>query len=74
MWGKTTVGICFGLGSLYNHSYQANATYKKQIKEQLIEFIAIRDIEKDQEITVNYNYGHPDDKTKLWIKSASSVE
>ncbi len=69
MWGKTTVGVCFGFGSLYNHSYQANATYKKLIKEQIIEFIAIKDIKQDEEITVNYNYGNPDDKSALWIES-----
>lgn len=69
MWGKTTVAICFGYGSMYNHSYEANATYKKLIKEEIIEFLAIRDIKKDEEITVNYNYGNADDKNALWIKS-----
>lgn len=68
MWGKTTVAICFGYGSLYNHSYTPNATYKKLIKEQTIEFVAIKDIKKDEEITANYNYGKPDDKSKLWIE------
>jgi uncharacterized protein len=74
MWGKTTIGICFGFGSLYNHSYQANATYKKQIKKQLIKFIAIENIKKDQEITVNYNYGNTKDKSKLWIKSITPTK
>ncbi len=68
MWGKTTCVICFGYGSLYNHSYQANATYKKYIEEQTIDFIAIKDIKKDEEITVNYNYGNPEDTSTLWIK------
>ena len=69
MWGKATVAICFGYGSLYNHSYEANVTYKKLIKERLIEFVALRDIEKGEEILVNYNYGNPQSKKKLWIKS-----
>lgn len=68
MWGKTTSAICFGYGSYYNHSYSPNATYKKKIKEKIIEFIAIKDIKKGEEITVNYNYGRPDDKSPLWIK------
>lgn len=68
MWGKVTVAICFGFGSFYNHSYDANATYKKQIKDQTIEFIAVRDIQEDEEILVNYNYGKPLEKRKLWIK------
>ena len=72
MWGKVTVGVCFGFGSYYNHSYQANATYKKRIKEQLIDFVAIKDIKKDEEIIVNYNYGNPDDQNPLWIKEISA--
>ena len=72
MWGKITCGICFGFGSFYNHSYKPNATYKKDIKNQLIRFVAIRDIEKGEEITVNYNYGKPDDKKSLWIKEIKS--
>ncbi len=74
MWGKTTVGVCFGYGSLYNHSYDANATYKKLIKDKIIEFVAVKDIEKGEEITVNYNYGKSDDKKKLWIKSIKSAD
>jgi len=69
MWGKSTSAICFGYGSFYNHSYQPNATYQKRIKDQIIEFIALRNIEKDEEITVNYNYGKPENKSPLWIKS-----
>jgi len=72
MWGKITSAICFGYGSYYNHSYKPNATYKKKIKEKVIEFIAIKDIKKDEEITVNYNYGKPDDKSSLWIKEIKS--
>ncbi len=68
MWGKTTSAICLGHGSFYNHSYEPNATYKKGIKERVIEFISIKDIDKDEEITVNYHYGKPYDKRPLWIK------
>ena len=69
MWGKTTAAICFGFGSLYNHSYQPNATYKKLTKDKSINFIALKDIKKGEEITVNYNYGNPKDSSTLWIKS-----
>jgi len=74
MWGKTTCAICFGYGSMYNHSYKANATYKKHTKEQVINFIAIKDIKKGEEITVNYNYGNPDDKSDLWIKKIKPAD
>jgi len=69
MWGKSTSAICFGYGSFYNHSYEPNATYKKDIKGQTIDFIAIKDIDKNEEILVNYNYGSPNDKSRLWIKN-----
>ena|SRR3989338_6031497 len=62
LWRKVTCVICLGFGSLYNHSYEPNATYKKNIKQQTIKFVAIKDIMKGEEITVNYNYGNPDDK------------
>lgn len=59
--------IALGYGSLYNHSFEPNATYKKYLEEGCIDFIAIKDIPEGDEITVNYNYGNPDDKKKLWI-------
>lgn len=68
MWGKNIAAICLGYGSLYNHSYEPNATYKKKLEEKVIDFIALKDIKKDEEITVNYNYGNPKNKTPLWIK------
>ena len=73
MWGKSTSAICFGYGSMYNHSYESNATYRKRIKEKIIDFIAIKSLKKGEEITVNYNYGKPKDKRTLWIKSIKSA-
>lgn len=65
----TKVALCLGFGSIYNHSYAPNATYKKDLKNERIEFVALRDVKKGEEITVNYNYGNADDKSTLWIKS-----
>lgn len=56
------LAIALGFGSIYNHSYEPNATYKKKPKEKVIDFIALRDIKKGEEITVSYNFGNPDDK------------
>src|SRR3989344_1145497 len=73
MWGEDEenhkAAICLGFGSLYNHSYSPNATYRKLHEKNLIEFIALGDIKKDEEISVNYNFGNPTDKSRLWIKS-----
>ncbi|MGA9994408.1 MAG: SET domain-containing protein [Pyrinomonadaceae bacterium] len=58
--------IALGFGSLYNHSYSPNAMYVKSWEERLIRFIALRDIEAGEEITVNYN-GSPDDRQPIWF-------
>ncbi|HSL86179.1 MAG TPA: SET domain-containing protein [Bacteroidales bacterium] len=68
MWGKKTSAICLGYGSFYNHSYEPNTTYKKNLADKTIEFVALKKIKKNEEITVNYNYGDPDDKSELWIE------
>lgn len=69
MWENEDQGaaLALGFGSLYNHSYKPNATYKKIVNKDQINFISLKDIVEDEEITVNYNYGNPDDKTALWI-------
>ena len=74
IWEKVTAAVCLGYGSIYNHSYEPNATYKKKIKEKAIDFVALKDIKKDEEITVNYNYGNPRDKSPLWIKGIKQSE
>lgn len=78
MWGNDhhhhKAAICLGFGSLYNHSYSPNATYIKQIEDECIDFVALKTIKKDEEITVNYNHGNPDDKSALWIKSIPPAE
>jgi len=53
--------IALGYGSLYNHSYSPNALYVKSWEELLIRFVALRDINDGEEITVNYN-GSADDR------------
>lgn len=56
--------VALGYGSIYNHSFKPNAIFERMIKERIIEIIAISDIEKDEEITINYN-GDPNDKDPL---------
>ncbi len=63
---KDMLVIALGFGSLYNHSYEPNTTYKYISKEKLLEFKAIKNIKKGEEITVNYNNGDPKDKSPLW--------
>lgn len=70
LWGdkRDRPAICLGFGSLYNHSYEPNAAYKKFIEQEQMDFFALKDIQAGEEITVNYN-GVPTDTKKLWIPS-----
>ncbi len=66
-WGKDQkqAALALGLGSIYNHSYTPNAIYRPRESEQVIEFVAIRKILANEEITINYN-GSPNDQSPLW--------
>ena len=62
-WGKDTVALALGFGSMYNHSYVPNARYDDEGRQTKV-FTALRDIEPGEEITVNYN-GHEEDLTPV---------
>lgn len=66
--GFQSAAVCLGFGSLYNHSYKPNAKYIKDEEDNIIRFVAIKNIKRDEEIIINYN-GHPEDKTKLWFEA-----
>lgn len=66
VWGKDTVAVALGYGSLYNHSYQPNALYYSAGSRIQI-FKAIRDIQAGEEITVNYN-GTPKSRRRVGFR------
>ncbi len=59
--------IALGYGSIYNHNYIPNAKYRIMPKERTIEFISIKNIKKDEEITVNYVGGN-NKNAPLWFE------
>ncbi|HRH24824.1 MAG TPA: SET domain-containing protein [Candidatus Paceibacterota bacterium] len=65
-WGKTSGAIALGNGSLYNHSYNPNAKYVKNIGKKNISFLSLKKIKKGEEVTVNYN-GKATSKEKVWF-------
>ena len=65
---KERVLIALGFGSIYNHTYEPNARYKISEEEMTIDFIALKDIRKNDEITVDYSNGNPKDKSPLWFE------
>ncbi|HII00125.1 TPA: SET domain-containing protein-lysine N-methyltransferase [Methanosarcinaceae archaeon] len=67
-WGSDSkeAAIALGYGSLYNHSYTPNAKYEKDLTNGLLKYVCIRDIQQNEEITINYNCD-PEDKTPVWF-------
>ena len=67
---KEQVAIALGFGSMYNHSDKPNTTYKIKRKDKIIDFIALDDIKKNDEITFNYyNCSNPKSKkSPLWFE------
>jgi uncharacterized protein len=67
-WGEEMeyAALALGLGSLFNHSFRPNARYFNRLENNVIEFIAIRDIRESEEVFVNYNRD-PEDMTPLWF-------
>jgi len=67
---KERIAVALGFGSIYNQSYKPNATYKIKPGEKTIDFIALNDIKKNDEITFNYhNSSNSKDKNNpLWFE------
>lgn len=62
-WGRGTVALALGFGSMYNHSYSPNARYDDVGRLTKV-YTALRDIQQGEEITINYN-GHQDDDSPV---------
>lgn len=71
--GNKRVLIALGFGSIYNHSYEPNAIYKIKPIDMTIEFRALIDIKKDDEITFNYK-NKPKGKYPLWFETKSAAD
>lgn len=59
--------VAFGFGSLYNHSDDPNSVWRADVKNQLLNFRALRDIEAHEEITHNYEW--PD-----WMREEMGIQ
>lgn len=51
-WDKQV--LPWGYGCLYNHSEKANAYWRSNLEKETFEFVANREIQKDEEIFVWY--------------------
>ena len=66
---KEQLTVALGFGSIYNHTNKPNAKYKINPLENTIDFIALKDINEDDEITINYSpSGNSKNKNPLWFE------
>jgi len=68
---KEKLAIALGFGSIYNHSFKSKAKFIIKPKEKIIDFIALEDIERDEEITFNYK-GSNNLKEPLWFENGKT--
>ena len=65
--GSGDVAVALGKASFLNHSYSPNVFSRKRLRERVIEFVALRDIERGEEVTHNYN-GEPSSREPVDFK------
>ena len=65
--GRKVRCIILSFTQFINHSYIPNVRYRYNSRDKTVIYETIKDIEKGQELTVNYN-GISDNKDPLWFK------
>jgi len=67
-WGTKKDQCCMALGliPIYNHSYQSNCEYFMDFEAENIFVKTVKNISKNEELTINYN-GDWDDSKKIWF-------
>lgn len=67
-WGDDERQCCMALGyvPLYNHSYQSNCEYEMDFENETITVKTIREVRKNEELTINYN-GDWNSKKEVWF-------
>jgi SET domain-containing protein len=66
-WGKRReqAALALGFGSFYNHAAAPNAETIELPAENVIDFVALRDIRVGEEITIDYT--GDDDSREVWF-------
>jgi uncharacterized protein len=69
-WGDDSTQCCMALGfvPLYNHSYNSNCEYIMDFDTDMIYIQTVRAIAKGEELTINYN-GEHDDEKPVWFNA-----
>ena len=54
-WNDEAMAFSLGYGAFYNHAADPNARIVRKYEQNVMEFIALRAIEVDEEVTVDYD-------------------
>lgn len=67
-WNGEAKQCCVALGyiSIYNHSYAANCVYDMDIENEWMTIKSVREIQKGEELFINYN-GSWNDTKPVWF-------
>ncbi|HEX7317510.1 MAG TPA: SET domain-containing protein [Pyrinomonadaceae bacterium] len=62
--------LALGYGSLYNHANPSNMRYETDEEARVLRLVAVRDIARDEELTINYNAdgGAPVSEDEWWFE------
>lgn len=60
-WDDNNEAIVLGYGSLYNHSFEPNVEFEHDFTNNTMRYTALRDIEKDEELYIDYMQGAYDE-------------
>jgi uncharacterized protein len=66
-WEKDKCCMAMGYVPIYNHASPSNCEYFQDYKKKVIEIKTVRDIEKGEELTINYQ-GDADSVEKVWFE------
>lgn len=69
-WGKEgkAAAIVLGCGSLYSHSASLNALHQKHVSDGVMCVVAVRPIERGDEIFIRYDTGTGGDTQQIWFE------
>ena len=69
-WGKQKdkCAMALGLVPMYNHSYKSNCEYFMDFEDDTIMIKTVSDVQKGEELTINYN-GDWNDGKRVWFEA-----
>ena len=65
LWKEDCAAV-LGNGMMYNHSYEPNALYIRDLENKIMIYKALKNIAVGEEIFINYN-GDPNSKDPVWF-------